>query len=305
VYCRYMRPFKTQLIKKEFTDGIPGHVADACYFYFDIEQADQDDLRILCGGYEKCAPDFALNRRNLAFYTVKFTLGGKGVFIHDNKTYPLGFGSLTLFGPRTPHQFKTDPNDPMEHIFIVFTGKQAAGLLDINRLGERRCIQVSNPPFIASLMEHILHIGVEKPPYAQDLCQHYLKSLLLEQTEPAAGTEQNDRAWMSFQKCKRHLEQHFDTIVSAGQLAQECDLDIRYIARLFRRYGQMRPHDYLMQLKMNKAANLLLTTQFSIKQIAAMTGIDDPYHFSRAFKKKFGFAPQSYRHNLSNPHGQQ
>lgn len=293
-----MQHFKTNLIKKEFTEGIPGHVTDARYFYFDIENADQADFRILCGGYEKCAPDFSLNRRNLAFYTVKFTLGGKGTFIHNNKTYPLGFGSLTLFGPQTPHQFRTEPHDPIEHIFIIFTGKQAAELLNLNRLADRHCVQVSNPPFVASVMEHILQIGLEKPPYAQDLCQHYLKSLLLEQTEPPAETEQNDRALISFQKCKHYLEQHYTNISSASQLAQECNLDIRYIARLFRRYGHKRPHDYLMQLKMNKAANLLLTTHLSIKEIARMTGIDDPYHFSRAFKKIFKVAPSEYRQSF-------
>lgn len=292
---------KTDFIKKEFTEGIPGHVAKARYFYFDIDQADQSDLRILCGGYEQCAPDFALNRRNLAFYTVKFTLGGKGVFICNNKTYPLGFGSLTVFGPQTPHQFKTDPSDPMEHIFLVFTGKQAAGLLNLNRLGSRHCIQVSNPPFIAALMEHILHVGLEKPPYAQDLCQSYLESLLLEQIESPAETEQNDRALASFQKCKHHLEQHFAAISSPAQLAEECHLDIRYIARLFRRYKQIRPHDYLMQLKMNKAASLLLTTHLSIKHIAQMTGIEDPYHFSRVFKKVFRVAPSEYRQSFIEP----
>lgn len=293
-----MNNYRHEIIKKEFAEGTPGHVVQARYFYFDIAHIDQVQLHILCGGYERCAPDFELDRKNLAFYTVKFTLGGKGTFTCKNRTHPLSFGSLTVFGPQTPHQFKTDPADPMEHIFIVFTGQQAGNLLDINHLADRRCIQVANPPFIAALTERILHVGLENPPFAQELCQQYLKSLLMEQTESDSQFNHDSDALDSFFRCKQYLDCHFADIHSVGQLAEACHLDIRYIARLFRRYKQLRPYDYLMQLKMNKAANLLLTKNFSVKQIAQMTGFDDPCHFSRIFKKSFSISPTEYRRSL-------
>jgi AraC-like DNA-binding protein len=58
-----------------------------------------------------------------------------------------------------------------------------------------------------------------------------------------------------------------------------------------------KPHECLMQLKMNKAANLLITSKFNINQIAKMTGIKDAYHFSRLFKKRFNISPTQYRLN--------
>lgn len=290
-----------EIIKKEFTEGTPGHVVQARYFYFDADCGRNVKLHILCGGYEKCAPDFALNRKNLAFYTVKFTLGGKGLFCHNNKTYPLNFGSLTAFGPRIPHQFKTDPTDPMEHIFIVFMGQQAERLFNAGALGENYSIHVPNPQFTATLLEQILKTGVEKPPFAQEICRGYLASLLLEQAR-IRDDSSSGGSLESFLKCKGYLDSHFTNISSVAQLAEQCCLDIRYIARLFRRYEQMRPYDYLMRLKMDKAANLLLTTNFSIKQIARMTGLEDPYHFSRLFKKIFKIAPSEYRRSFIEPH---
>jgi len=46
---------------------------------------------------------------------------------------------------------------------------------------------------------------------------------------------------------------------------------------------------------MNKAANLLLTTDFKIKDIAYHVGFYDPYHFSKIFKKNHGQSPKKYR----------
>ncbi len=285
-------------IKKEFTEGVPGHVMQAQYFYFDANGERNDQLGILCGGYEKCAKDFELNRKNFPFYTIEFTVSGKGTFACNGKTHLLHYGILTGYGPKTPHRFETDPSDPMEHIFVIFMGQEADKLFKRSSMQLKSSILVANPDFILSLMRQILKIGFEKPAYAEEIVCNYLRSLLLEQTDTNLAVNPNSLSLENFQRCKNYMDYHFEKINSSSQLAEECNLNIRYIARLFKRYKQMRPYEYLIRLKMNKAANLLMTTTLSIKQIATMTGIEDPYHFSRMFKKNFNVAPTEYRNNF-------
>jgi transcriptional regulator GlxA family with amidase domain len=50
-----------------------------------------------------------------------------------------------------------------------------------------------------------------------------------------------------------------------------------------------------MRLKLNLAATLLLTTSRPVHKIAEQVGFEDPYHFSRNFKKFHGFSPRNYR----------
>jgi len=293
-----MRNSANSTIKKEYTEGVPGHVIHARYFYFDTESAKGNSLGILCGGYEKCAMDFELNRKNFPFYTVEFTVRGKGSFACHGKTYPLRYGTLTGYGPKAPHHFKTDPADPMEHIFIIFMGQDAGKLFEKSILHSVPSILVSNPDLTLSIMEHILKIGFDKSARAEEIICNYLRAILLEQTDSPLAVNPNRLSLENFQRCKNYLDHHFETIHSSSQLAEECSLNIRYIARLFKRYKQMRPHKYLIQLKMNKAANLLLTTTLSIKQVAQMIGLEDPYHFSRLFKKSFKKAPSQYRQSF-------
>ena len=68
-----------------------------------------------------------------------------------------------------------------------------------------------------------------------------------------------------------------------------------YLCRLFRRYDQQTPYQYLMRLKMNAAAERLQDPGALVKQVAAELGFGDPFHFSRVFKSIFGLSPEAFR----------
>ena len=66
-------------------------------------------------------------------------------------------------------------------------------------------------------------------------------------------------------------------------------------------YGKLKsivgcaPNEYVRILRMKKAAELLLTTDLNIAEIGFQVGINDPFYFSRCFKKSFGKSPLQYR----------
>lgn len=57
----------------------------------------------------------------------------------------------------------------------------------------------------------------------------------------------------------------------------------------------MSPMDYFIHLKLQKACLLLYTDDIKVKDIALLVGYDDPYYFSRLFKKYQGLSPDQYR----------
>ena len=68
-----------------------------------------------------------------------------------------------------------------------------------------------------------------------------------------------------------------------------------YLCRLFRQEMHTTPHKYLMNLRLQSAADILQAgTSGSITEIARMCGYHDPLYFSRMFKKKFGLSPREY-----------
>ena len=57
----------------------------------------------------------------------------------------------------------------------------------------------------------------------------------------------------------------------------------------------MTIRNYLLEFRMHKAANLLVGTNLSVKEIANNVGYTDQLVFSKAFKRQFGLSPKNYR----------
>lgn len=268
---------------------------DAKYFYFDNPKNRKLDISILCGGYEQCAADFKIDRKRFPFSAIIFTVSGKGIFEINNSEHSLSYGSLLAFGPNRAYKLIADTKSPMEQFFLIFSENKANVFFKKSKILNKAAVKVSDPQTTLSIFKQILKIGLAHNEYAHEICCNYLKNILLEQSDEIHDKYFETTSYESFLQCKDHLENNFIKINFSTQLANECALDIRYIARLFRKYCKTRPHEYLMNLKMNKAINLLITTNFNINQISKMVGIEDPCHFSRIFKKKFKVAPTEYR----------
>jgi AraC-like DNA-binding protein len=56
----------------------------------------------------------------------------------------------------------------------------------------------------------------------------------------------------------------------------------------------MTPYQYALHAKINRAKQILAMGQWTVKEIASQVGFEDPYYFSRLFKKKTGLSPSQY-----------
>ena len=102
-------------------------------------------------------------------------------------------------------------------------------------------------------------------------------------------------AFATYQQCRQHIEEHFQRLKTLQQIAQECHVDTAYLCRLFRRFDQQTPYQFLTRLKMNAAAGQLQQPGALVKKVASATGFANPFHFSRAFKSVFGRSPDAFR----------
>ena len=68
-----------------------------------------------------------------------------------------------------------------------------------------------------------------------------------------------------------------------------------HFRRLFKQQTGLSPYQYHLQLRINRARELLHGTTLSVKQVAARLNFENPYHFSKIFKRKTGMAPHHFR----------
>ena len=71
------------------------------------------------------------------------------------------------------------------------------------------------------------------------------------------------------------------------------------MSMLFRKYKGMSPSDYIIYMRINKAKEILrLQPELSIRETGEMVGFQDPFYFSKVFKKETGMTPSGYRENM-------
>lgn len=285
-------------IRSQFIGGLPGHVRDADYFYFDAHSPADDGLGIVCGGHEFCAADFELRRTNYPYWFVIYTVAGQGEVNTQGHTQTLQAGTLSGMAPGTSHHYSCDPARPMEQYFATFCGPDAGVLFAISGLNQHHALHMSEAPLCLELFEDFMQTGLDHALHAQTICGAYLKIILMKAAAELTGTSLSySGAMLTFQDCRRYINRHYQKIKGPGEVAQACQVDVRYLAALFKRFSTVSPYQYLMRLKLNRAADLLLTTSLSVKEIATYVGFEDPYHFSRNFKQFHTCSPKQYRLN--------
>ena len=93
-----------------------------------------------------------------------------------------------------------------------------------------------------------------------------------------------------------YLESHFaDPQISINALAQKCGISEVYFRQQFGKLFHSRPKQYIIDLRIRKAKQLLTGSEFSVAQIAEQCGFTNPYHFSRTFKDITGLTPTDYK----------
>jgi len=83
--------------------------------------------------------------------------------------------------------------------------------------------------------------------------------------------------------------------ITVSELASYCHLSDDYFSRIFKKHFGMRPNFYMQSKRIERAQLLLLTTNYSLHQIAEKVGFENLSYFSRVFKKHTGKTPGSFR----------
>ena len=91
------------------------------------------------------------------------------------------------------------------------------------------------------------------------------------------------------------MEGNIEDPMSPADLAEEVGMSTRQLERLFRRYLNRSPKRYYMELRLQKARNLLMQTDMSVINVALACGFASPSHFSKCYRAHYNTTPYRER----------
>ncbi|MGR3540793.1 MAG: GlxA family transcriptional regulator [Hasllibacter sp.] len=93
----------------------------------------------------------------------------------------------------------------------------------------------------------------------------------------------------------KRMEDNIEEPISPSILAKDVGMSTRQLERLFRRYLNRSPKRYYMELRLQKARNLLMQTDMPVIEVALACGFASPSHFSKCYRAQYGTTPYRER----------
>lgn len=126
-----------------------------------------------------------------------------------------------------------------------------------------------------------------------------VKSLLYDilyrmQTEYASRYLPEQRAALIAPAIEYIHSTYTESGIAIGTLAERCGISETYFRRLFRSVYGTSPIQYINALRFTRAAELLNSKLYSVREVMALSGFEDEAYFSRAFKKYFDISPKDF-----------
>jgi len=280
-------------------DGQPtffsGQVTEARRFWRELATPKSAELVVVSGGCEHTRADYRIERADFPYYSIEFVAGGYGTLVLGGLTCPLMPATIFTYGPGTPHAISNHPGQPLVKYFVDFTGRNALPLLKDHGLAPGTMVQASEPQEMMFLFDSLIRNGLKGTALTARICRVLLEHMVLQTAETVVPPGSvGSPAFETYRRCRRYMEEHHTGLHTLREVAEACHVDAAHLCRLFRRYDHQTPYQYLVRLRMNRAAEQLRTPGVLVCEVADGLGFSDPFHFSRTFKRVFGVSPSAF-----------
>lgn len=264
------------------------------------------------GYYPHADGHFCKRKKGSGEYVLIYCMEGCGWYsVSGGQRTEVKANQYFILPPGKPHAYGADWHQPWTIYWLHFTGDHAAiyseGQEQPQDITPTHNSRISERQHVFEEIFSTLERSTDRESlrYASSLLHYYLASmryLRLYRTplcQPDAGNGEATTTLVPRQALRQavvhYMEENIERRLTLNQLARYTGYSPSYFSQLFRQETGKSPLAYLNELKIERACQLLETTDMHVNQICHKIGFDDCYYFSRLFKQLTGLSPRDYR----------
>jgi len=245
-----------------------------------------------------------------------YVISGTGEITIDGRTYGLCPGCAVLFKAGTPYVWNVtemqlyiinfDYNSSFSHVTSTFHPFRAELFPEDKKMD---CGIISDEPLLnspimlrsASSLELLFRMIVTESSiggrYTECFLSNAVKTLIYAilkldiECEKAA----EEKGLPLIRNIIEYIGENLDKTISNAVIAKKFHFNASYINRVFKKHTGTTLHEYILERRINSAAEKLRTERLSVAETAKLTGFSGTVHFSKAFRKRMGISPTEYR----------
>ncbi len=221
-------------------------------------------------------------------FVMTIVLDGETEYLIDDQKYLVKKNDVLVFPPKSLRSGKTNPQNPWGFIYIVFRmemNEAARNLFNKSILIWNGVNDVIRKQFIEATKAWI-----GKNALYQVKCNLLTTEILYKLVLSDMPYHKVPHI-KKLEKARALIQDNFRNTISVEALAESVDLSDSYFRRLFNKAYGCSPMQYIMNLRIENARELLLSGEVNVTEAAQLSGFDDIYYFSALFKRKTGYSP--------------
>lgn len=231
-------------------------------------------------GYESCASCHSFGPAVRTHWLLHYVVSGFGSFTREGVVHRLGPGQIFVIPPYMETFYEADKEKPWQYIWIGFTTKE-----QLPEVFLQPVILCPDAGEVFEEMKCCADMESGKSAFLSG-CLWKLTALFLER-----GKQKPDYV----DKALNCMYSEYAQGITVQEIADRLGLNRSYFSELFSKRTGTPPGEYLLHLRLTKAAELMRIYGEHPSTAALSVGYEDVCHFSKIFKKHFGVSPRGYR----------
>ena len=206
-------------------------------------------------------------------------------------------GQVIFLFPRVWHRYRPEVETGWSEHWLGFNGDVVRRWVKNNFFSPRTPVfRPGQEEKWMMLFTELIAVTKTNCPALQQVMAGFTAQMLgLLYSGQQAGLTGDDQALLMIQKAIVKMQTELESGLNAQALARELNLSYSSFRHTFQQHTGSSPHQYLLELRLVRARNLLKQTALSVKEIAQQTGFKDEHYFCRYFKMKAGMTPGQWR----------
>ena len=219
----------------------------------------------------------------------EFVTEGDGILICENIRYELRPGDLYILWPDKTISARPGPSGFLRKKCVLLEGN----LIDYvcKDFQSVNVIRPENPQRLEKIYADIKQLILEKGEFVQEELEVQSYALLVELNRLAMSEQ------YPYPLCQvlKLIDADLHVEHTLNSLCLECKMSISTLSKLFQRYLNTSPMNYIIGRRLEYARQLIKVSNMPLKKVAERCGYNSESFLSRSFKKKFGMSPASCR----------
>lgn len=231
-------------------------------------------------------------------YQLLYVVSGRAHFYFNGVKEIVPAGNMIIYRPGEMQHYYYCGSDKAEVHWMHFTGASVRGMLEKYGLTDDvHTIYVGTSMEYKRLFQQALQeLKLCKEDYEEVLANN-LQNLLIGVHRAISSKLQGDNQVKrkEMDEAVHYFHMNYNKAINIEEYAESIHMSVRWFIRNFREYTGTTPAQYIVSLRIFNAQTLLKSTDYNITEIASIVGYDNPFYFSRLFRKQSGETPSEYR----------